>query len=200
MRLRTHCAALVLIAAAIVVGLTVSGCADQGGSELVPVTGKVRLDGEPLRFGTVTFQPSRGQPARGEINERGEFTLSTYRPGDGATVGRHKVKIACYASQDPGATELAERPSESLGTSLIPDRYTRFDTSGVAVAVLAGGNRPFDIALRSESDVETPDDAAAASDQSTDPQGKAILRASAEDQAPVAGPPDIGDAMTDSNP
>jgi hypothetical protein len=39
---------------------------------------------------------------------------------------------------------------ETLGESLIPERYTRFDSSALEVAVLAGGNKPFRFELRSE--------------------------------------------------
>ena len=131
------------------VGLLI-GCTAGDQASVVPVTGKVLLSGEPLRFGTVTFQPSHGQPGHGEIGSNGEFVLSTYREGDGAAVGRHKVKITCYASQDPAAKKAERGPQESLGESLISERYTRFDTSGLEVAVLAGGNKPFVFELARE--------------------------------------------------
>jgi hypothetical protein len=34
---------------------------------MVPVTGTVHYNGRPLEFGSVTFQPRSGQPARGVI-------------------------------------------------------------------------------------------------------------------------------------
>jgi len=124
------------------------GCADKSASNVVPVEGKVLLDGQPLAFGTVTFQPNSGQPARGEIQSDGTFKLSTYAPNDGATVGRHQVRITCYESQSPDAKDSLE--SESLGASLIPERYTKFATSGLVVSIVSSGTAPFEFNLESE--------------------------------------------------
>lgn len=159
----------------------VVGCGGAEQAKVVQVTGKVMLDGQPMKFGTVTFQPSKGQPASGEIKSNGEFALSTYRPGDGAAVGRHKVKITSYSSQDPAA-EKSAGSSESLGESLIPDRYTRFDTSGLEVAVLAGGNKPFEFALDSTIDAPADEEVAQETDEANDAEG-------ATDTAPDADVP-----------
>jgi hypothetical protein len=136
--------------------LALVGCDGSGEASVVAVRGKVVLDGQPLKFGSVTLQPTRGQPAQGDIDPQGEFVLSTYRQGDGAAVGRHKVKVTCYSSQDPAAKRSSANGNESLGVSLIPERYTRFDTSGLEVAILAGGIKPYTIELRSEPAGEIP--------------------------------------------
>jgi len=139
MRPSSCCAALVLFASAAAVSVAVVGC--DRGPEIVPVTGTVLYNGEPLPFGSVTFQPPSGQPARGEIRGDGTFELSTYRRGDGAVVGKHKVKIACYESQHPAAVK---GPGEqSLGRSLIPTNYTLLDQSGLVAEVRPGENEPF---------------------------------------------------------
>src|SRR4051794_27534527 len=94
----------------------IGGCSR--GPAMVPVTGKVLLGGKPLEFGSVTFQPPRGQPAQGTIQSDGTFTLSTYRLNDGAVIGKHKVRITCYESEKPNATKS---PGEQrLGKLLIP--------------------------------------------------------------------------------
>lgn len=122
---------------------TLLGC--DGGArpnELVAVSGEVTFDGEPLHFGSVAFQPLQGgQPARGEIGADGRFVLTTNKSGDGAAVGRHRVKIVCYSQQDPALKDKAG--GDSLGDSLIPERYTSFTRSGIEVSVLAQGNAPF---------------------------------------------------------
>ena len=110
------------------------------GPTLVPVTGKVLYKGKPLEFGSVMFQPPSGQPAVGEIQPDGTFTLSTFRPDDGAVVGTHKVRIACYESQRRGT---AKGPGEqSLGRLLIPMKYTLFDQSGLTADVREDQNEP----------------------------------------------------------
>lgn len=143
--------AVLLAVTGFVVALTAIGCRHSEQATVVPVSGRVLFNGAPLKFGSVTFQPAQGQPAQGTIDSNGEFKLSTYRPGDGATPGRHHVKIACYSSQDPAEKANKSVPSESLGESLIPIRYTSFETSGLEVAVLAGGNKPFVFELKSEA-------------------------------------------------
>jgi hypothetical protein len=100
---------------------------------MAPVTGKVLYNGKPLEFGSVTFQPPSGQAARGKIQSDGSFSLSTYRPGDGAVVGSHKVRITCYESQ--GRTIAKGAGEQSLGKLLIPERYTFFDQSGLTAEV-----------------------------------------------------------------
>lgn len=118
--------------------LLLAGC--ERGPQMVQVTGKVLYNGQPLKFGSVTFQPPTGQPARGEIQSDGTFSLSTYRPGDGAVVGRHKVRVACYESQRP--TAVKPPGEQSLGKLLIPQKYTLFDESGLTADVRADSTAP----------------------------------------------------------
>ena len=119
------------------------GC--EQGPRVVPVAGKVLYNGKPLEFGTVTFQPRSGQPAVGEIQRDGTFQLSTFREHDGAVVGTHKVRIACYESQRNPA---AKRPGEQmLGKLLIPMKYTLFDQSGLTAEVREDENQPFEFEL-----------------------------------------------------
>lgn len=139
-----------VVASCLVVCLVAIGCRPSEQVDLVPVAGRVLFNGEPLKYGSIVFQPAHGQPARGEIQPDGAFTLSTYRAGDGAAVGRHKVRVTCYTSQDPKQKKENSAASDSLGESLIPLRYTSFDTSGLEVALLAGGNKPFVFELKSE--------------------------------------------------
>lgn len=114
-----------------------AGC--QRGPTVVPVEGRVTYEGKPLEFGTVTFQPPQGQPAKGKIQSDGTFTLSTFAPGDGAVVGTHKVRITCYESQRAPVAASGER---TLGKLLIPRRYTLFDQSGLTAEVKPQGNEP----------------------------------------------------------
>ncbi len=116
--------------------LTLVGC--NRGPTLTPVKGKVLYNGEPLKFGGVMFQPEGGQPARAEIQPDGTFTLTTNSRGDGATVGRNRVRVTCYPAQSPEAQ--ASEGEAALGESLIPKKYTDIDTSGILVEVSKGGD------------------------------------------------------------
>lgn len=112
----------------------VTGCG--GGPELVPVTGKVMYNGQPLPFGVVMFQPNAGQPAQGEIQPDGTFTLSSFKPDDGAVIGTHRVSVLCFQGHDP-AVIAKRQPGDqsSLGSSLLPLDYARGATSGLTAEV-----------------------------------------------------------------
>jgi hypothetical protein len=107
---------------------------------LVPAEGRVTLDGKPLEFGAVMVQPAAGPAAQGRINSDGTFRLGTFKPDDGAIPGQATVRVMCRKDiTQPGG----ERAS---GPSLVPDRYTRFDTSGLTVEIKAG-MKPLEIPL-----------------------------------------------------
>jgi hypothetical protein len=114
---------------------------------LVPVSGRVTLDGKPLEFGSVMIQPAAGPAARSTIGPDGSFTAGTFDPGDGVIVGPATVRVACYEQQRPGA-----KPSDgelALGKSLIPEKYTQFETSGITANV-AADMAPLELELTSK--------------------------------------------------
>lgn len=114
--------------------LAMAGCGDNR-PPMAPVKGVVRLDGKPLSFGGVLFQPETGFPAQGAIESDGSFTLSTYEPNDGAVIGSHRVQVTCYEGQDPKRSLQRSGSEEELGRSLVPERYTYFASSGLMVEV-----------------------------------------------------------------
>lgn len=63
--------------------------------------------------------------AEGIVGEGGRFTLTTFRPGDGAVAGPHRVLIVPLPAADgPTAAALA-----------IPARYEHPDRSGLVVEI-----------------------------------------------------------------
>ena len=112
------------------------GCGDKH-LPTVPVEGKVLYKGKPLEFGSVLFQPNVGPPAKGVIGPDGSFHLSTYRDGDGAVIGSHHVRIACFETQKPSAPAGETANMLGSGKSLIPSKYTNPGTSGLTVEVTA---------------------------------------------------------------
>jgi len=116
------------------------GCSD--GLSTAPVEGKVLYRGKPLEFGSVIFQPEVGPAATGTIGPDGTFRLSTYTDGDGAVIGKHRVRITCFESQRPGAAAPDPNQEQSTGKSLIPPKYVVFATSGLEREVRAH-NEPF---------------------------------------------------------
>jgi len=125
-----------LVAAAMALALVVAGGCRKG-MPTVPVSGKVTYKGQPLKFGSVLFQPEVGPTARGAIQPDGTFTLSTDGK-DGAVVGKHRVEIKCATTQDPSAPPPNRNTEQPAGKSLIPERYTSYGTSGFEVEVKSG--------------------------------------------------------------
>ncbi|MSR32422.1 MAG: hypothetical protein EXR99_13060 [Gemmataceae bacterium] len=100
------------------------GC---GGPNLSLVQGKVTCDGQPVAEGFIQFIPSEGKAAQGEI-KGGNYSLTTYRNGDGALVGDHKVVIHA-TSVGPSSYEEPKSVEEEIKKSrgqkiLVPGKVT----------------------------------------------------------------------------
>ncbi len=140
---------LVLSALALLISI---GCGESG-PELVPVSGQVTVDGEPVESGTVTFYPSSGRPATGELGPGGRYRLTTYNSGDGAVPGHHVVTI--YAQDVHGSAPKLQNWSDELSyydtprdsseallqaaetVWLVPEKYSDRSTSGLTADVNA---------------------------------------------------------------
>lgn len=108
-------------------------CAGCGSSETLPATssvaGKITCQGKTLGTGTVMFFPvAGGKHAVGMIGQDGSYSLSTYKTGDGAVPGKHKVVVnVSYESQD-GAAVSKDIPR-------VPDKYSNVETTPLIVDV-----------------------------------------------------------------
>ena len=116
------------------------GCARR--VSLVPVEGRVTLDGRPLETGAVMVQPKAGPAAQAKIAADGTFRLGTFKPDDGAIPGAATVRVICRKALTQPGVETA------YGPSVIPEKYTQFDTSGISVEIKAG-MPPLEIPLTS---------------------------------------------------
>jgi len=96
-------ARLVLVACALLLG---AGCSGSKGPKLVPVSGKVTLNNQPLPGGVVNFHPdsSKGNTGKhhavGTIDSSGTYKLTTDGK-EGAPPGHYKVTVATEVP--PGA-------------------------------------------------------------------------------------------------
>jgi len=132
----------------------VSGCGGTDRLETAEVTGKVTLDGQPLSHGTVIFAPERGRGATADNQSDGSFTLSTYRRGDGAIVGMHKISVFCTEEvvetqpNDPGNLDAG---MFKMDRSLIPTKYNSPGTSGLTFEVKAKTDNVADLELSSKA-------------------------------------------------
>lgn len=94
----------------------------------VKLTGVVQYDGKPMQRGSVLFAPSLpGDTGSALIGADGSFSVML-APGD------YSVAVRCY---DDDAT-ISESGEYMPPTSLIPERYTDANESGLTVSAKAG--------------------------------------------------------------
>src|SRR4051794_16378585 len=87
------------------------GCSGGDAPRTAPVRGTVTMAGKPLPNSGVTFLPlGKGPIATGNTNEKGEFTLRTVHPGDGAVIGAHKMVLG-KAQEGPAKPGSAVIPN-----------------------------------------------------------------------------------------
>jgi hypothetical protein len=109
------------------------GCSNQ--LPTYPVRGRVEFAhaGGPVRLGTVELKSlEHGINARGEIEENGSFTLTTFKAGDGAVAGKH----ACVVVQFVMTEELTSQRGSLVG--VIDPKYNSYTTSGLEIEIEPG--------------------------------------------------------------
>ncbi len=117
-----------------------AGCGKKNEFPTAKVTGKVTLDGTPLKFGSLLFVPEGNFPsAEGNIHPDGTYDLGTYSTSDGAVVGKHKVMINARVAA--GASLPEDAVKGAAGTvSAIPEHYGDMVKSPLTADVKAGSN------------------------------------------------------------
>jgi hypothetical protein len=113
--------------------LALGGCGG-GGHQVgntVPVKGRITYKGKPLIQGTVTFEPEdTGREAEGRIGPDGSFALTTFKEGDGAVIGVHRVRVSSGAV-GPARTDALptkhKKSSDSMVTVEVVEGKTEYD-------------------------------------------------------------------------
>lgn len=142
--------------------LAACGC-NPGGADrpdLVPVTGTVMYNGQPLAGATVSFWTDTApRPATGITSAEGKFSLSMFDPNDGAMAGENVITVskaapvAAPSSEDMSAmlndptkrTMMMEKqndpnkPKEDIKPE-VPVKYGDRKTTPLKETVKADGN------------------------------------------------------------
>ena len=130
------------------------GCG-QDAFELAPVSGRVTLDGKPVKAARVRFLPQKqgegalaGPASIGETDEEGCYTMHTggdsARPG--AVVGKHRVIISTYRTKrDP--QDRSGRKEIVVQKETIPRPYNDMRNSPLLLEVPEEGTDQADFAL-----------------------------------------------------
>jgi len=129
----------------------VVGCStdNSGLARRYSVSGTVKYKGEPVKQGSIVFEPTSGlaagRHAQGTI-ENGAYSLSTSGEGtDGALPGDYKVVIIAtsvdmrdLAKKTGGLVHQGDADFGKIvkeAKDLVPKKYTRSDTSGLTAKV-----------------------------------------------------------------
>jgi hypothetical protein len=133
--------------------LCLGGCTGSGGPEPVRAGGVVTYNGKPLSSAEVVFAPEgQGRVASATTDESGRFRLGTFRPGDGALAGKHRVAVIARgpAKRPPPGSPAALMPDDyaTPGDPRIPKKYFSAATSGLTAVVDPNGDNEFEFALR----------------------------------------------------
>jgi hypothetical protein len=135
---------LVLIAIGV---LGVVGCGS-GSDKVVPVSGTITLDGQPLAGANITFQPTgagSAGPGSGAVTDAaGKYVLKTAEkaPRPGAVVGKHTVRIAGAQDQRAPDDDTQRPPAKDP----VPAHYR---DGSLTFEVPAAGSDKADFALQS---------------------------------------------------
>jgi len=127
-----------------------SGCGESRPAT-APVSGRVTYQGKPVPDGQIMFHPAHGRPAMGAIGPDGGFTLTTFKPGDGALLGHHRVTIEATRVTGDFPTEDLKGKGKRLDVGtvsdkpltvewLVPEIYSRLQTTPLTAEVKSGEN------------------------------------------------------------
>jgi hypothetical protein len=107
------------------IGLAGLGC---GGTNIVPVSGVVKLNDQPLPNATVVFEPDsqEKEPGPGSsaiTDSEGRYSLNLATGAKaGAVIGKHKVSITAYDG-DPNAVPSSGSDMKVSAKPLVPAEY-----------------------------------------------------------------------------
>lgn len=120
--------------------LILSGCGQakvSGRPELAKVSGTVTFKQEPVEGATVIFVPQGHSNAAVSMTDaKGNFTLQSFDPGDGAALGTYQVIV-----------KKVEIDGEKE-RHLLPEKYSLSDKSGLMAEVKAEGKNVFSFELK----------------------------------------------------
>jgi len=132
-----------LAAVAILIGI--AGCGGEPANGVYPVRGQVLYRGRPVANAQITFHPvsatgKDGVRPVGRVDEQGQFTLTTFKRGDGAPPGEYRVTVIWYL-----ATPTRPGSDDTQPVNYLPAKYADAETSQLTATVIAGNNdlQPF---------------------------------------------------------
>ncbi|MDB5336114.1 MAG: hypothetical protein JWN70_1733 [Planctomycetaceae bacterium] len=119
------------------------GCAPAP-PKTVKVKGIVSFNGEKLTSGTISFVPTTITPGEAihpvtvELDNGGNYNLSTFNAGDGVSPGQYSVTVVSYDRPPDPAT-----PGQEVWS--IPRKYGNPQASGLRAEIRAEDPQPIEL-------------------------------------------------------
>lgn len=140
-----------------------AGCSD-GRPSLVPVSGKVTLNGAPLAGALIGFEPDGidgyNRPSISTTDSSGNFVVGTYDKADGMPAGKYKVtvlkkEVVGKVPENFNTEDTAANVQPVRYQWTVPRKYSTSADSGLTVEVTSSGMTPSEIALSGEAETES---------------------------------------------
>ena len=156
MKTQNGCA---MIAASALLSMLLTGCGQSvppapKPSALVPVSGKVLVDGEPLEGAVVIFTPNStgGFVAHGFTDSSGQYSAETRSGADieiGAAPGSYRVMVSRFLKPDGTPIDPGEPPAMVAARETVPMQYSSPAASKLRATVgSTGGTYDFNLKLK----------------------------------------------------
>lgn len=138
--------------------LCLGGCGGEtsGRPVTVPVSGTLTYQGKPVANAIVSFHPQGTERAAfGETDSAGTYQLTTLEPEDGAMPGSYFVTVSKVIDDNappPGTEEVVDLTAPTRTPayrSLLPETFSRRETSRLTATVQPTGDNLFDFDLSS---------------------------------------------------
>jgi len=132
--------------------LLAAGCGGQDGPAVVPVSGRLTMNGEPLAGVRIRFFPgeshTQGVTAFADTNEEGGFDITTQKPADGIVPGQYliDVNMPSPVAEPPPGTKGWDLSAKQVESSDIPEKYRDAKTSELSFNI--EGGKPLEIDLK----------------------------------------------------
>ena len=135
---------LLLSCAVLILGLSGCGGGGPSGPAVVPVSGTVKLDGQPAAGVGVMFFPvgmTRGTTYYANTDQSGRYELQASDGQKGAPVGEYKVTCSKYVMPDgsPFTSDGSMSPEMAGAKELLPPKYSDQSQTELTAKVPAGG-------------------------------------------------------------
>jgi len=124
-----------------------AGC---GRREMGPVSGTLRYQGNPVPDAVVKFTAQSRPTAVGRTDAEGRYSLTTFRKGDGAYGGSHRVAVIPWMegwADLPDDAQTGRKPPPTVPRPDIPERFRQLSQSPLKAEVVAGKNNVIDLDL-----------------------------------------------------